>query len=475
MSTRALARPSFGVLEKAGRLDWIWQLAFIGAHVPLALMLRKNSSEITWHALLVLLGGAVLALTTRRWERVACVAAYITGAEVYWRMRRAHIPWEFGKYAVVLVLGIAILRFGRFRKAAMPSAYFLLLLPSTLLTLETLRGEEMQEQLSFNMSGPLSLAVCAIFFSSIRMTKREMKWFLTFLVAPVVSIATIASVTLQKLQKYAEPEFGNSASRVASGGFGPNQVSAALGLGILAVFFIMVIGVGNAVAAGSFVLLMLFLVRQCAITFSRGGLWMAVGGILSAAFYLARDKRTRLRLLGIAVIVLPLLVFVVWPKLEALTSGAIGTRFANTDSTGRDLLVKGDLLTWSENPVLGSGPGLGGKNRLKYFHVTTAHTEYSRMLAEHGTLGLIALGLMVWMAFRNVWYAPTRLDKALAAAMLAYSVLNMLVDGMRLAAVGFTFGLSGMRFLLPRRRAAVAPPRAETPRTEVAAPQARQG
>ncbi len=137
---------------------------------------------------------------------------------------------------------------------------------------------------------------------------------------------------------------------------------------------------------------------------------MAVGGIVAAAYYLARDKRTRWRLFGAAAIILPLLFFVVWPRLEALTSGAIGARFENTDSTGRDLLIKGDLKTWSENPVIGAGPGLGGKNRLKYFHVATAHTEYSRLLAEHGILGLGALVLLGVMASHIVRRAPTRLS-----------------------------------------------------------------
>jgi hypothetical protein len=457
MSARAL--PAAGVVARpaVGKFDWVWQLGFIGAHVPLGILVPKLSSQVTWHARLAFLLGVALALTTKKWERVACVAAYICGAEVYWRMRRADVPWEFAKYAIVLIFAIAIVRFGRFQKTLLPAAYFLLLLPSAALTFLSLNPEDAREELSFNMSGPLSLAVCAMFFFSIRVSKREMKWILTCLVAPTVAIATVASVNLAKAQQFASEEFGNASNRAASGGFGPNQVSAVLGLGILCVFLIMAIGVGNTIASASLVLLTLFLVRQCAITFSRGGLWMAAAGILSAAFYLARDKRTRLRLLGVAVVLVPLLVFVIWPRLEAMTAGKIGDRFANTDSTGRDLLVQGDLLTWSENPVLGSGPGLGGKNRLKYFHVPTAHTEYSRMLAEHGVLGFAALCLMGWMMFSNIWYAPTRLDKAFAAAMLAYASLNMMVDGMRIAAVGFTFGLAGTRFLLPRRRPAPAP------------------
>jgi len=75
---------------------------------------------------------------------------------------------------------------------------------------------------------------------------------------------------------------------------------------------------------------------------------------------LARDRRTRWRLLGAAAVILPILVFVIWPRLESMTSGVIGERFGDTQLTGRDLLIKGDLESWSENIVLGIGPGMGG-------------------------------------------------------------------------------------------------------------------
>src|SRR5262249_29400036 len=103
MSKRALVR-GVDVRPGVGRFDWVWQVGFIGAHVPLGMLIPKMSSQVTWHARLAFLCGVALALTSRRWERVACVAAYICGAEVYWRMRRADVPYEFAKYAVVLIL-----------------------------------------------------------------------------------------------------------------------------------------------------------------------------------------------------------------------------------------------------------------------------------------------------------------------------------------------------------------------------------
>jgi O-antigen ligase len=149
-------------------------------------------------------------------------------------------------------------------------------------------------------------------------------------------------------------------------------------------------------------------------------------------------------------------LFVIWPRLEALTGGAIGERFSSTSSSGRDLLIQADLKTWSENPIFGAGPGLGAKNRIEFFKSAAAHTEYSRMLAEHGLLGLmslVTLGLMAAASIRG----STRLEKTLAAALLVYSLLQMTVDGMRLAAPGFAFGLAAARLVVPRRQAAAQP------------------
>ena len=452
----ALARRVAGPPPKAKPGNaWIFQLAFIAAHVPLAVLIPKHSSLANWHAMGAVAVGVFFAGFTRRWERAACVAAYIVGAEVFWRMRSAEIPWETGKYGMALVLGIALVRFGRMPRTLLPLAYFGLLLPSVFLTVNQLNAEETREQVSFNLSGPLALAVSALFFCSLRLTRGEMRWLYVCLIAPAVSIAYAGVVAFQR---YAPTEFGTGSNPLTSGGFGPNQVSAALGLGVLFAFLYLVVGAGNMVATGAFVLISLFLFRQAVFTFSRGGVYMAVGGMAAAAFFLAGDRKSRLRLAGVLAVALPLLFFVIWPRLESLTGGAIGERFSSTESTGRDLLIQADLKTWAEHPILGVGPGLGGKNRLMFFHASTAHTEYSRMLSDHGVLGLLSLFALVALAFSNLRAAPTRLDKALCAAVLAYAVLSMAVDGMRLCAGSFAFGLSGARLLLPRRKVAAAVP-----------------
>ena len=98
-----------------------------------------------------------------------------------------------------------------------------------------------------------------------------------------------------------------------------------------------------------------------------------------------RDSRYRGRAFAGAFVVLAILMAVILPRLEALTGGAIGNRFMDTGSTGRELLVSADLRTWSENVVLGAGPGMGSANRERVFHSGAAHTEYTRLLAEHSS------------------------------------------------------------------------------------------
>ncbi len=58
----------------------------------------------TLHALGVVAVGLLFVLVGRSYEGVFLASAYITGAEVLWRMSRARVFWEYGKYATVLVL-----------------------------------------------------------------------------------------------------------------------------------------------------------------------------------------------------------------------------------------------------------------------------------------------------------------------------------------------------------------------------------
>jgi len=211
-------------------------------------------------------------------------------------------------------------------------------------------------------------------------------------------------------------------------------------------------------------LLMLFLLRQVILTFSRGGLYMALGGAAAGCFFLVRDRKQRTRVL-IGGAVLSLVFFaLLLPRIEKMTRGAATERFTSVETTGRTELIEADLDTFFHNPVLGLGPGGGIKNRLKYFRVGTAHTEWTRMLSDHGTLGILSAVCLFAMAWQNLRRAPTPQEKAIAAAFATYCFLHLSVDATRLAAPSFAFGLATVTILRPRRRGTVAPAASFVPR-----------
>jgi hypothetical protein len=465
-----IRRPISSARAPQGRsgpaLFWILQLAFIGVSVVLALWIPKHGSAVTWHGRLTLLGGVALAMIFSRPAPAAYAAAYITGCEVFWRMKRADLPWEMGKYAVIAVLGMAIVRSGKLKRGFLPIAYFMLLLPSCVLILGQVKGEDMREQLTFNLMGPLAIAVCAAYFASVPLTVQELRNTLICLIGPIVGTAVLG---IQSLEAKGSVNFADASNAAASGGYGPNQVAAILGLGIVAVLMYLAIGSPSKLMTGALIVILLVLVRQCILTFSRGGLYMALGAAAAGAFFLIQDKRQRTKVfLGGGLLAL-VFIGLILPRIEALTRGAVSERFSSVDTTGRMLLIEADIETFFRYPVMGIGPGLGGKNRLRYFHVAQAHTEWTRMLAEHGVLGIASMAFFFAMCWSNLKRAQSPREKAIVAAGMTYCVLHLCVDATRLVAPSFAFGLGSLTLLRPRKRAATpahppAPPSPVIPR-----------
>jgi O-antigen ligase len=105
-------------------------------------------------------------------------------------------------------------------------------------------------------------------------------------------------------------------------------------------------------------------------------------------------------------------------------------------------LVRGDLGLWEENFWFGVGLGEAQGARKSVIGIEDAsHTEFSRMLAEHGLLGLIALILLLIMAFRAFQQASSPQAKGLALAFIIWAMVEMSHSAMRLAASSYMFSL----------------------------------
>lgn len=411
----------------------------LALHIPLALLMTAVPLVATAHALTTLVVGLWLAVSSREPWKIAGAAAYIVGAEVLWRMNNAAVFWEFGKYATIAVLGLALLRMRKWKFAGLPILFFCLLALSIPLTLLSLSPSQARQEISFNLSGPLSLAVSALFFAQIKLdweSRQKIVWSIT---APILGIAALCVYSIVNAK---EIVFTTNSNFTTSGGFGPNQVSAVLGLGAL-LLILVAIETRRIGTRWVSLLVALGLIVLSGLTFSRGGLYNLAAAVLVAAVFFIRYPRLRAAFLSIALLAAIIGGYYVFPKLNEYTSGMLGVRFSDTDPTNRLAIMQSELKIWQQNPILGVGPG-----RAKYLSAgdfgmnIAAHTEYTRILAEHGIPGILSIILLIILAGRAVLKAPPGMTQAWAAALVTWPLVEMTHAAMRIAAIGFIFGLA---------------------------------
>jgi hypothetical protein len=420
-------------------------LGLLAAHVVLGFLMALSPAVSTAHAVATALVVLWIALFGRRLEHVALVAGYAALCDVPWRVTDARFFYEGGKYLVAVALAGGLIRLVRTsRLAALPIGYFGLLLPSAVLTLLDRGAGQFREIISFNLSGPLALAVAVAFFLQIRMSWVEVRGILLAALGPALALLTVVTYRESQIDVLT---FGSQSDFQTSGGFGPNQVSTALAVGAMCCL-LLVLTERRLPARLLLGAIGLWFFGQGVFTFSRGGLYDLAGAALCILFVALGERSLRWRVLRGA-LVMTMLSVVVFACLNAVTDGALSDRFSSTDSTGRDEIAAGDLDLFIDNPLAGVGPGMAQYTREG--KGASAHTEFSRMLAEHGVLGLAALGILVALIASAVRDAPTAWGRAVSLSLTAFAALAMTNTAMRSSAPAFLFGL-GMARIGPTRR-----------------------
>jgi hypothetical protein len=329
---------------------------------------------------------------------------------------------------------------------SLPIVYFVLLCLSIPLTLSRLDIVAARDAISFNLSGPLTLMICALYFSQINGEVDFLRTLAWSVMIPILGIATLTAAAILSAQQIA---FVNESNFVTSGGFGPNQVSAVLGLGGALAFLLFLMKKG-AVQRWVALALAISLLTLSALTFSRGGLYNAAVMFIFAMVHYMRSSRGRITVLALLLVVGLVGGYLIFPRLNSFTGGMLQQRFSDLDPTLRIQIARADVNIWLENPLLGVGPGLSMAERFSSLgFLVAAHTEYTRQLAEHGTAGLLALLFMFVMAIRAYFRAPNVEAQAWVASLLAWPLMEMSHAAMRIIAIPFLFGLAMMNWKDP--------------------------
>ena len=193
------------------RLKTTALVLFVALHAPLGIALKLVPYLSTLHALVSL--AIALMLVVRRYPVGLVVAgcAYLVGSEALWRMTDAKVFWEFGKYALLLVVVVALALRRQRVTSYLPVLYLLLLLPGALLTIiiaNTSFGN-LWQILSFELSGPVAYAACSLFLFGRSLSREEVLRCLAAMLAPIASVAALTiKVLFLVTVKYWMPAVG---------------------------------------------------------------------------------------------------------------------------------------------------------------------------------------------------------------------------------------------------------------------------
>jgi len=415
-------------------------LIAVAAHVVLGPVLRWSSIASTVYVGATLLAALVVVLTARDIDGVTVAVAYTVATEVLWRMTDAQFFFEGAKYAMVALLIIASFRFfPGWRPAVVPAVFLASFAAGVVLSVQHFGGIVAARQpISFNLAGPMGLAVAVWFFSQARPTLARFRMAMWAMALPMVSVATI---TLVNTISAGSITFQTQSNLTTSGGFSPNEVSSALGFGVLACvvltatehdFWLRLLEIGLAC----------WLFVEAVLTLSRGGVANVVVALLLALVMVAGRARDLTRFALLAAVVLLACGALLLPSINAFTGGHLLARYQSSSTSSRDRIVRSDLDLFQTHPLLGVGIGVSREMRPARITHQEAHTEYTRLLAEQGLFGVVALVAMLVMVIAPFRRARRGLPRALVAAFVGWSLVEMTHSATRLALTSFSIGLA---------------------------------
>lgn len=447
--SRDLSRVSFGFQRHASLqsvsqsedLPFSQVARFLLLHAPLMFIFRAAPITATIHSLIVLFIGLYYLIHDKQPIRVTWVIAYIAGAEILWRGMEASPVSEYGKYATLLLCILIILKYRLLGRATLwPLLFIALLIPGIFIA----PGFDRQ-LISFQLAGLVTMAVASMAFSALEFKKSDLQRLFLAVIAPTIAmgflVAFLAGTTGATFS-------AGDANEVVTGGIGANQVTSALSLGATAAFFYFFLAGRAQRTRNLMIVLVIGFITLSVLTFSRAGLWNTAGALAMGALFLMRDRRLILKLIGIVLVIGLLGSFVIFPMLNKMTGGTMLVRYSDFDSTGRDVLVRIDYQVFLDNPILGVGVGQSRKYHIPYFgYAKSTHTEYGRLLAEHGSLGLAVIALLIGITLFRVFSHRSPISKAISTGFTVWALLYMLAAATRMVAPSFAFGLAAARFL----------------------------
>lgn len=430
----------------------------IAAHIILTLLIIVVPFLLKIYFLIAVGYFLLRVLSSRdKSNEVILACAYLVTLEVFLRMNQALFFYELMKYLLIMFMILGIILRGFSLKSIPYVFYLILLIPSIVIAAQNIPlGESLRKSIAFNLSGPVALGIAAIYCYQRKITMQRFDEVLKIIIMPVVMLTTYLFLVTPDIRDVVT----NTASNFAtSGGYGPNQVATVLGIGMF-VAFVRFLRIKNLSINIIDIVLLLAMTYRAWVTFSRGGVYTAFLMIIAVIVTLFLLKRSAFKfsfLPKLAVIAVGLML--AWGFTSLVTNGLIDKRYANEDaagrakedlSTGRSELITIELEAFIEHPIAGIGAG-----QVKYYRaakdgiVAASHNETSRLLSEHGSIGILSIFLLI---FVPLFYRLFDRGNIYFYAFLIFWFATINHSAMRIAAPSFFYGLALLQVVKPKKK-----------------------
>jgi len=402
------------------------------------------------YAVVMFVVGLYFVIKTRnKNNEVLYAAAYIVGSEVFLRMTEGNPNHEFSKYGVIIFVSLGMFYSG-FSKNAIPYWVFLILLvPGVIIATQTLNltSVDIRKTIAFNISGPAALGFASLYCYNRKIKLEELNNILLVLGLPIIACTMYLILYTPDLKEIIT---GTGSNVDASGGFGPNQVSTALGLGMFVFLSRVVVASRTKILFVVNLIVALNISYRGLITFSRGGMITGIVMLVILLFFLYINSKYQGKVkLNYFILILSATLVTTWVYTETQTGGLIGKRYSNRDAmgrekesklTGREEIAASEINAFLNNPFFGIGVAKGTEVRYEETGKTIAsHDEITRMLAEHGSLGILALLILL---FTPVFLFLDNSQHIYSFCFVAFWLLTINHAAMRTAAPSFIYALS---------------------------------
>jgi hypothetical protein len=401
------------------------------------------------YAALLLPAGCYFIIKSRNVNNeVLFWSAYLVAAEVFLRMTKGNIGNEYAKYGVIIFMLMGIYFSSVSAKSRPYLVYLLLLIPGIIIGVLNLSFDaDIRKAIVFNLLGPICLAISCIYTANKSISFSDIEKMTRWMVYPIAAMVVYLFLFNPNVRDVVTGTDSNSAT---SGGFGPNQVSTMLGLGMFVVFVRLLFFSKSIILVIFNICFLLILSYRGLITFSRGGVYTGVAMIIMLLLatypFISLKGKFKLNIMA------GLLVFfgiVVFAYSISQTGGMILNRYKGEDAlgrekaskfSGREQLAEAELQMFMDNPIIGIGVGKNKEYRQEMLGISGAsHNEITRMLAEHGVLGIVNLLILFIAPF--ILYLDNR-QHIFLLSFFVFWFLTINHASMRIAAPAFIYALT---------------------------------